>query len=316
MASPVVRSWGWMKLDAVRLPDQLSMTLFPSSMPASLNLAELDDSKKLTAAKRRALARVISRVSFTGVGIATVEEIDQFNILNATFLAMQRALSMTATRMGVSQFLCLVDGNKTIPDLQQEQYPLVKGDGRSWAIAAASIVAKVVRDRYMHVLHERDPRYGFNGHKGYGTIGHRRACLSLVHQFGIARVFVGDPWMWNKRQTGQRAEAFVVQALARTAVGAGPELVMLEESLTSLHVLMTPSFSLSARSYRSYLDGAEVTVTQQKQRRVCAAAELWLMQNVNDVEDIRFDVVAVQFPKNGAPVLEHFEDAFTSPWAV
>ena len=162
-----------------------AVSFFDASLPESL--AELDDSKKLTAAKRRALARVISRVSFTGVGIATVEEIDQFNILNATFLAMQRALSMTATRMGVSQFLCLVDGNKTIPDLQQEQYPLVKGDGRSWAIAAASIVAKVVRDRYMHVLHERDPRYGFNGHKGYGTIGHRRA----LSQFG--------PSVWHRK---------------------------------------------------------------------------------------------------------------------
>ena len=162
-----------------------AVSLFDAHLPHCL--ADLNDSKQLTPAKRKALAKVISRVSFTGVGIATVEEIDQFNILNATFLAMQRALSMTARRMEADQFLCLVDGNKTIPALEQEQYALVKGDGRSWAIAAASVVAKVVRDRIMDVLHERDPRYGFSGHKGYGTLGHRRA----LSQFG--------PSAWHRK---------------------------------------------------------------------------------------------------------------------
>ena len=124
--------------------------------------------------------------------------------------------------------------------------------------------------------------------------------------------------MWNRRQTGQRAEAFVAQALARTGYSIIAQNWSCSRGELDIVARLDDTIVfVEVRAHTTnYLDGAEVTVTQQKQRRVCAAAELWLMQNVNDVGDIRFDVVAVQFPKNGAPVLEHFEDAFTSPWAV
>lgn len=132
----------------------------------------LDDSKKLTAEERDALFLEIqaSALAF-GVGESSPEEIDRFNILQATFLAMQRALRMMARDPG----LLLVDGNQTVPDLRCPQRCLVKGDGRSASIAAASIIAKVTRDRQMLELHNLHPEYGFDAHKGYGTAVHREA---------------------------------------------------------------------------------------------------------------------------------------------
>ena len=124
--------------------------------------------------------------------------------------------------------------------------------------------------------------------------------------------------MWNRRKTGQRAEKIVAQSL----IQAGYSILAQNWSCSrgELDIIAryqrTTVFVEVRAHTTSYLDGAEVTVTQQKQRRVCAAAELWLQHDGNDADDIRFDVVAVQFPKVGAPVLEHFEDAFTSPWAV
>lgn len=134
----------------------------------------LNDSKKLTAVERDALYLEIQAAALAyGVGESSPEEIDRFNILQATFLAMQRALKSMAMDPG----LLLVDGNQAIPDLRWPQRCLVKGDGRSASIAAASIIAKVTRDRQMIELHGLHPEYGFDSHKGYGTAVHREAIL-------------------------------------------------------------------------------------------------------------------------------------------
>lgn len=134
----------------------------------------LDDSKKLSAARRETLYEQIRGGTINGIGVASVAEIDRFNILQATLLAMQRALQRLAQR---PDYL-LVDGITAVP-LEVPQRTLKKGDSRSLSIAAASILAKVVRDRIMHSLDQQFPGYGLAQHKGYGTLQHRRAIAAL-----------------------------------------------------------------------------------------------------------------------------------------
>jgi ribonuclease HII len=132
----------------------------------------LDDSKKLVRAKREALFAALPECALIGIGEASVAEIDNLNILNATFLAMRRAVDALA----VPPSHLLVDGNQTPKTLSHFSVtPLVRGDGRSLSIAAASIVAKVTRDRIMARLAEDHPGYGWERNAGYGTEAHRRA---------------------------------------------------------------------------------------------------------------------------------------------
>ena len=136
----------------------------------------LNDSKKLKEAVRESLfVEIRERALAFGVGECTPEEIDRFNILRASLLAMRRAVQSMRRPPG----LLLVDGNQRIPDAPWPQKTLVKGDGRSASIAAASIVAKVLRDRQMVELHALFPGYGFDAHKGYATAVHRAAIRAL-----------------------------------------------------------------------------------------------------------------------------------------
>lgn len=152
-------------------------------LPASLH--ELNDSKKLKALRRDRLAAAIARCAITvGVGVATHDEIDEINILEATRLAMRRAIEAASRRWGHQPATLLIDGHLPVPGLEIRQLPLVKGDGRSWAIAAASVVAKVTRDRMMTIYDRSYPAYGFAQHKGYGTVAHREA----MHIHGICPI--------------------------------------------------------------------------------------------------------------------------------
>ena len=130
----------------------------------------INDSKRLSAAMREKLYDVICNTAQVGIGIAGVEEIDECNILEATKLAMKRAVSALPS---IPDAL-LVDGNQP-PLFVQKTIALVKGDGLSVSIAAASIVAKVTRDRIMRDLHERFPHYGWDRNAGYGTAHHQKA---------------------------------------------------------------------------------------------------------------------------------------------
>lgn len=128
------------------------------------------DSKALTALRREAAYEAITACAEWAVGMADVPEIDALNILNATHLAMRRAVDGLAARV---DFL-LVDG-LAVPNLPAPHRPLVKGESKSACIAAASILAKVTRDHLMDRLHARFPAYDFARHKGYGTPAHLRA---------------------------------------------------------------------------------------------------------------------------------------------
>ena len=138
----------------------------------------LNDSKKLTAAKRQQLRIEIERDAVAwAVGIVTPEEIDQINILNASFLAMHRALDQLKVRPEA----VIVDGNRFKPYKDLPYTTIVKGDGKYLSIAAASILAKTYRDDYMDALAEEYPQYDWKGNKGYPTKRHRAA----IREFGI-----------------------------------------------------------------------------------------------------------------------------------
>ncbi len=147
-----------------------------------LNLPEanlpLNDSKKISEKKREALfPQIKNSCLHFGIGECSPEEIDEINILQASFLAMKRAVAQIKVPIG----LLLVDGNKIIPGLPIKQMSLVKGDGKSASIAAASILAKVTRDKQMEELHQQYPQYDFQNNKGYGSKKHIKA----LEEFGF-----------------------------------------------------------------------------------------------------------------------------------
>lgn len=144
----------------------------------SSDLDEINDSKKLTEKKREKLFDIIMENFYVGVGEATPEEIDEINILNATFLAMRRALENLKKQCSTDH-LILVDGNFKIREYEGEQEFVIKGDAKSLSIAAASIIAKVTRDREMIEEGKKYPEYKFEKHKGYGTKLHKEKLLEL-----------------------------------------------------------------------------------------------------------------------------------------
>ena len=133
----------------------------------SEELDEINDSKKLTEKKREKLYDIILNNFNVAVGIASVEEIDKLNILNADFLAMRRALKdLEKFHEAKKDYIVLVDGNLKIKGYEGKQLPVVKGDAKSLSIAAASIIAKVTRDRIMKDLGLKYPDYDFEKNKG------------------------------------------------------------------------------------------------------------------------------------------------------
>lgn len=147
-----------------------AVVLNPGNIPPGLN-----DSKKLSEARREALFPLIMAAAQVGVGSASAQEIDAMNIVQATFLAMKRALAALPVRPD----LALVDGNLA-PPLSCRVRTVIGGDAKSLSISAASIVAKVTRDRLMVALDQKFPAYGFARHKGYGTAQHQ-AALAQFH---------------------------------------------------------------------------------------------------------------------------------------
>lgn len=149
-------------------------------LPTDCEIPGLNDSKKLTEKKRDALFDIIIEKAIAySVASASEREIDEINILNATFLAMNRAFD----GLSVKPDMALIDGNRE-PGVNAAQTTIVKGDSKSMSIAAASILAKVSRDRYMLELAKLYPQYEFERHKGYGTKLH----YERIREYGISEV--------------------------------------------------------------------------------------------------------------------------------
>lgn len=145
------------------------------------NISTYKDSKRMTPKSReRAFEEIIENQDYA-IGTATPEEIEKLNILHASLLAMRRAVSGLNTD---KNFLILVDGPFVIPELLLKQEALIKGDSRSKPIAAASIVAKVARDKKMQSLSKEYPQYGFETHKGYPTTAH----VAAIKRYGPCQI--------------------------------------------------------------------------------------------------------------------------------
>ena len=161
-------------------------------LPDHLELAGLNDSKKLSDKKRRELFPLIKEQAIAyGIGLASEQEIDEINILQATFLAMERAIAQLEGKAD----LALIDGNRA-KDFGLPVKTVVKGDSLSASIAAASILAKVTRDDMMEAYANDYPGYGFEIHKGYGTKAHYAALTekgpSPIHRMTFLKKFYGE----------------------------------------------------------------------------------------------------------------------------
>jgi ribonuclease HII len=161
-------------------------------LPPNVEIPGLNDSKKLTDKRRRELFPIIKELAIAyGIGLATHEEIDEINILQATYLAMERALA----QLSVKPELALIDGNRA-KNFGLPVETVVKGDSRSASIAAASILAKVTRDDLMLEAAGEYPQYQFDVHKGYGTKAHYAALTefgpSPIHRMTFLKKFYGE----------------------------------------------------------------------------------------------------------------------------
>lgn len=161
-------------------------------LPAGLEIPGLDDSKKLSDKRRRELFPIIQEQAVAyGIGFASHEEIDEINILQATYLAMERAIA----QLQVKPEFALIDGNRA-KDFGLPVKTVVKGDSLSASIAAASVLAKVSRDVLMEEAAQAYPGYGFEIHKGYGTKAHyealRQQGASPIHRMSFLKKFYGE----------------------------------------------------------------------------------------------------------------------------
>jgi ribonuclease HII len=191
LAGPVVAAAVCYKDSNFQIPDRLAK-----------DFAFIRDSKKLSEKQREKVFTLIEEYFYAGVGIVSAETIDRINILQAAFLAMKSAISDLRKQIK-GEFYCLVDGDKAIPNISIRQEAIIGGDGSVKSIAAASIIAKVTRDRIMKNFGQEYPKYGFAKHKGYGTREHldalRRFGPCPIHRMSFRPVLLSIPENVNKR---------------------------------------------------------------------------------------------------------------------
>lgn len=277
-------------------------------LPEDLLLPWLNDSKKVTEKRREALYDQIRDQALAwAVVLVPPERIDEINILQATYEAMRQAVGRLQLRPGV-----LVNDAVTIPGLDILQVPVIKGDAKCISVAAASILAKVTRDRYMKEMDARYPEYGFAGHKGYGTKSHCEAILEYgpcpIHRRSfLGKLLTGTEWEQQKslpatdpqpsrRQTGRCGEDAAahfleqrgVRILARNYHDRDGEIDLIGE-----HEGVLLFIEVKYRTSSRCGDPAEA-VHVQKQRSICRTALYYLHQTGQDPErPIRFDVISM-----------------------
>jgi len=296
-------------------------------LPFGLDLKNLNDSKKLSQKIRDKLYDEIveSAISF-GIALADVKEIEELNILKATFLAMNRAIDSLKVNPGIA----LIDGNRD-PLVKCRSRLVVGGDVKSASIAAASILAKVSRDRYMAEIAKAYPQYAFDKHKGYGTRQHCNELLehgpSEIHRISFLKKMQSEDGIWKTKNgmdredqesragTVQRGKWGESQALdylksksyipvaesVRSRYGEIDLIVKNSEYIVFVEVKLRKSANFAhAREF----------VGKDKQRKIIATANHWLSRHKNLLQP-RFDVIEVYAPDGSAqPEIIHIENAF------
>lgn len=284
-------------------------------LPLDAEIPGINDSKKLTEKKREALfAEITARAESFCIASASAEEIDRLNILQATFLAMRRAVG----GLGKRPAFALVDGNRN-PQLSVPSRCLVKGDATSASIAAASILAKVARDRSMRELAEAYPQYAFEKHKGYGTKEHYARLdeygASPVHRMSFLKKYFAEKGETPSLRRGQAGEEAAARYLSERGcrllernyrcMGGEIDLIAQRDGFlifceVKARKLGDPQLSRPAEA-----------VTPQKQRRIIRAAVQYMQEHPSGLQP-RFDVIeAILSPADGSVLsIEQTPDAF------
>lgn len=285
-------------------------------LPPEIIIEGLNDSKKLSEKKREKLFDIIISKSLSyGIASASETEIDEMNILNATFLAMNRAIG----RLKIKPDIALIDGNRS-KGIKYNNKCIVGGDGKSASIAAASILAKVSRDRYMRELGKIYPEYYFEKHKGYGTKLH----YEKIKEFGVSKVhrktFLkkctdrGESAIVSKKLLGRWGEEKAVDFLRKnkySILGVNYYTRFGEIDIIAENKKYVIFIEVKLRINNNFGEAREF-VNYRKQEKIKKCAQLWLMSNETE-KQIRFDVIEIYAPeseKTKAPVINHILNAF------
>jgi len=282
--------------------------------PPDCTIEGLDDSKKLTEKKRELLYDEIKQKALCYcIGVATISEIEELNILNATFLAMKRAVD----GLSIKPKLVLVDGNQN-PRLEIHSRCLVKGDSTSACIAAASILAKVERDRYMQKIAEKYPQYRFEKHKGYGTKLH----YQMLDEYGVSDVH--RPSFLKKYNNGQKNKTQIRGELGESASTE----YLLQEGYNILEKNFHSAYGevdiiaekanilafVEVKTRKSHsMATAREAVSRSKQIKLIKTATMYIQKKAVKMQP-RFDVIEIYIDgENGEFITEinHIENAFT-----
>jgi ribonuclease HII len=273
-------------------------------LPPGLFLPGLNDSKKLSPPKREILySQIAGQAVSWAVAHASVEEIERLNILNAAQLAMRRAVSA----LSPAPALALVDGN-IARNFPVEARCVVGGDGRSASVAAASVIAKVSRDRLMSALAEDYPQYAFERHKGYPTALHYERLRTYgpcpAHRLSFLRGVTAA----DSGRTGEHAAARYLEARGYLVLERNFRVREGEIDLIAAHRDMIVFVEVKRRRSAAFAAPAEA-VNTRKQACLRAAAALWMAEHGE--LPARFDVVEViQGLSDREPRIHHIENAF------
>ena len=283
-------------------------------LPFGIDIPYLNDSKKLSEKLREKLFdEIIEAATDYGIGSADNTEIDGLNILKATFLAMNRAVDA----LSKSPDIALIDGNRD-PFVKCRSQLITGGDGKSASIAAASILAKVSRDRHMLELAERYPQYAFEKHKGYGTKLHYEKLIEFgpsdVHRSSFLKKLRKEKGEGrvDSRMRGKIGEAHALEYLKnlnystvakafRSPFGEIDLIVENSEYVVFVEVKMRKNDRFAA---------AREHVGKEKQRKLTATANIWLSTHRTKLQP-RFDVIEIYLPDElSTPEINHIENAF------
>ena len=265
--------------------------------PAGLEIPEINDSKKLSPKKRAELYEIITKEATSiGLGVVHEDQIDQMNILNATILSMKKAVDA----LEVSADLLLVDGNlKKISTIKQQS--IIKGDSKSQSIAAASIIAKVTRDRMMEQYDKVFPGYGLSRNMGYGTREHMDALKDLsstpIHRQSFKPVSTYMPTFKDIDNISKLS----VQIAAAKLIQSGHQILNLDYETSDVHIL-----SSKDNDYYGFIlnDDKEGIKKNEETIKVKAIASLKkLLSKKDTTHSVNISVISVQFSKNKPKVI-------------
>ena len=281
-------------------------------LPFQAQISGLNDSKKLTEKTRDRLFDEIVNVAIDyGVGTADHNEIDEINILQATFLAMNRAIDA----LKIKPDIALIDGNRE-PGAKCRSMCIVGGDRKSASIAAASILAKVSRDRYMVEMAVKYPEYDFGKHKGYGTKLHYERLHefgpSEIHRLSFLKKLYKKPEPTEAKKLGNLGETLASEFLAKkgykiidknfhSPFGEVDIIAQDDDNVIFLEVKLRKNAGFAQA--REFVD-------KDKQGKITATANIWLSLNQTKLQP-RFDIIEIYLPnENSIPEIIHIENCF------